>query len=460
MSNRQPKWYTEAAEWLSNNSPEYEAVLYSMGAPVEDTSIPTAQVSLTEDRTDTVLTVNPDFVDGMDPKNIAAVLMHEAVHLLKRHLSELVDAKKNGFNHRGNLVKTHEVITNDYIRYLGFELPDIEDESGNIIPARQAFYFGPDNVNTITIGMSTRQVYDLFDNSNDNDDSNDCSCGHGDDSDSDNRDVEVVFARKVAGNPDADGSVDQLLDNFSDKEVGRDDDDSDSLKYVPSTGFDEDKANILAEKYGTTAEWLRLLHEVNPDFLKKGGGARPRMTRADWTRPNRRASALPGSMKFPARKHTHGEMESATKGDKPSIVIALDTSASIPRDMVDRMVTMISSVPEDLIDVNACTFSTRYVPFEPGGRVAMGGTDFSAVHGFVKSLDRKPSSVIVMTDGEASFRSGRPGQSDLDDKYMWILFRRSDRLRWVYGANEESVRYLDEFFPSAVINSVNWRLGF
>lgn len=183
------------------------------------------------------------------------------------------------------------------------------------------------------------------------------------------------------------------------------------------------------QKTGLKFAWVKLLSEVNPDYLKKFGRS-PAKYRSTWRQPRRSMTHMYPEIMVPSIVREGAPQRKGAAGNKkPLIVLALDLSISIPRDKVKDMIELAHSIPTDLIEVECCTFSTNYVPFDPDSKknkLASGGTDFSAVEDFARYAARKhkvdyPKAIVCITDGEARFNWGSPTRKQLEDNWHWIL---------------------------------------
>jgi len=106
-----------------------------------------------------------------------------------------------------------------------------------------------------------------------------------------------------------------------------------------------------------------------------------------------------------------------------SILIALDSSGSIRPDVLDRLLAIARSLPEDRFEVEAVSFDTQVYPLDLRARrpklLGGGGTSFQAIEDFARTRRRYPDMVVVLTDGYASRpRVLRP------DRWLWLLTER------------------------------------
>ena len=106
-----------------------------------------------------------------------------------------------------------------------------------------------------------------------------------------------------------------------------------------------------------------------------------------------------------------------------SIVIAFDTSGSMPNGVVEWLTELVGRI--DGVEARWLSFDAVVMPFKPGERVyGGGGTDFGAVRDYVEgrvtvngeSVEEHPDAVIMVTDGHAPhIRPARP------DKWIWLI---------------------------------------
>lgn len=105
------------------------------------------------------------------------------------------------------------------------------------------------------------------------------------------------------------------------------------------------------------------------------------------------------------------------------LVIALDTSGSMPTPVVDWLTALVGRI--DGVAAHWLSFDGVVMPFEPGQRVyGGGGTSFQNVADYVegryevggKLFDERPDAVIMLTDGYAPHIS--PAEPD---KWIWLI---------------------------------------
>ncbi|TYC18405.1 hypothetical protein FXF65_01175 [Actinomadura syzygii] len=98
-----------------------------------------------------------------------------------------------------------------------------------------------------------------------------------------------------------------------------------------------------------------------------------------------------------------------------TLVIALDTSGSIPAGVVDWLSGLVGRI--DGVETEWLSFDAAVNPFRPGEPMyGGGGTDFGAIQRHVETKDQSPDAVIVVTDGYADpIRPAEP------EKWIWLI---------------------------------------
>lgn len=138
--------FREGLEELLFVSPEYGSLARAMGAPVFDESQETAYV--TYDGTAIMFAFNPDFIMTLSVDETAAVILHEAHHVILKHLEEAKDTDQ--FPDDDARIKAHECIINDTIKEV-FEMT---------LPG--GIMFGEDLLGESCANKLTKPVYDKF----------------------------------------------------------------------------------------------------------------------------------------------------------------------------------------------------------------------------------------------------------------------------------------------------------
>jgi len=131
-----------------------------------------------------------------------------------------------------------------------------------------------------------------------------------------------------------------------------------------------------------------------------------------WAPPNRKMAWLYPRVLLPA-EHEIEKLQS-------SLLLAVDASGSISRQVLDRLLDIARTVPRDRLVLTAISFDTRAYPLDiwaqPLAIRGGGGTSFDAVEQFASDLLRYPDLVVVLTDGQAP----RPAVRH-PDRWFWLL---------------------------------------
>lgn len=412
--------FREGLEELLFVSPEYGSLARAMGAPVFDESQQTAYV--TYDGTAIMFAFNPDFIMTLSVEETAAVILHEAHHVILKHLEEAKDIVQ--FPDHDARIKAHECIINDTIKEV-FEMT---------LPG--GIMFGEDLLGESCANKLTKPVYDKFAQKNeaedseqgqdDSDENSENESGGGqsqDDAESDSE--EGAGGSESGGQPGqgdsfACGGVivsDECADSFADaiedligdaaKNQKEDVDEfKDKLTDSRDSGGGFSPNGVTGTQYlDSTAEklnWKHLLGKINPKVLE--AGRRRRKVRNNWTTPNRRLRSVYPKVILPVSERVKPKKDD--KGDTlPVFIVALDLSGSIPRHLVNTLKSMIEDIPSDMIRAFPCTWSSQLVPFDPevGAACRTGGTEIRLVSDYARKVKKETGTdpyVLVITDGE------------------------------------------------------------
>jgi hypothetical protein len=110
------------------------------------------------------------------------------------------------------------------------------------------------------------------------------------------------------------------------------------------------------------------------------------------------------------------------------LVIAYDTSGSMPQSVVDWMIELVGGI--DGVQAHWLSFDGVVMPFKPGERVlGGGGTSFQHVVDYVegkstvdgKHFDERPDAIVMLTDGYAPHVT--PAEPD---KWIWLITEGGD----------------------------------
>lgn len=387
--------YKQTINWLDLHNPFMVTPLINLGRPRFDTTIPTAQVEKIEDANDYQLAINPDFFANHTEAECAGILTHELYHVIFNHLAEF-----DKFENDQARTIAQECIVNDSVLQEGMELPDI------------GLHFGMDWVKYDASFLPTKVVYDdLMKDPDSLPEEPQIFCSHGE-AGSDSR---GVFSKIFQGADIEQASqyLKGLLEDAASK---------------AGTGFAFSDSTKTGRKI--SLKWTQLINKIHPNTFSDGGRSKAGVT---WARPRRKLAGMPTRIMLPDRQDRN---EAGFGGNKkPKIMLALDTSGSIPRDKVQELLDLANTIPNNKVDVICCTFSTYPVGLDTKTslarqKIAAGGTDFDAVVKFLKKqTNHSKIPVIVVTDGGASFGGWGPQSpvpENLDSHWHWLVFRGFD----------------------------------
>ena len=132
-----------------------------------------------------------------------------------------------------------------------------------------------------------------------------------------------------------------------------------------------------------------------------------------WAPPNRKIAWLYPEVLLPA--------DHQVEQYQTSVLMAIDTSGSISRSVLDRFLCVARSIPADRVLLTAISFDTKVYPVDIWENVPVirggGGTSFMAVETFAtQQIGRYPDLVVVLTDGYAP----RPVIQH-PDRWFWLI---------------------------------------
>lgn len=378
--------YKSAMDWLNEHNPFMVTPIINLGTPRFNKSIPTAQVEPDKEG-DVFLSINPDFFAKHTESECAGILTHELYHIIFNHLGEF-----DKFENTQARTIAQECIVNDSVLEEGMNLPEI------------GLYFGKDWVNYNSSFLPTKIVYDdLMKNPEKLPKEVQISCSHEPGKGLDPRDA---FMKAFNGIDlgDASEAMKSILEDAA-KKAG--------------TEFGFQQATQSGRKI--SLKWAALINKIHPKTFTEGGQSKARST---WARPRRKLAGMTDRIMLPDRESKN---EYGMGGNKrPKIVLALDTSGSIPAEKVTELMDLASTIPSKKVEVVCCTFSTYPVEFNPqvkpqDQKVASGGTDFSAIVKFMRDKSISHVPVIVITDGYAHFYDG-DAPANMDKDWHWLVF--------------------------------------
>lgn len=407
------KW-RDAVDYLNNNYAYFLTEVLNIGKPSWDPTVPTAAVALKDDADKSdgshfKFVFGPAFAEQLSVEQFAAIMAHETLHILLEHLWMVhPDSRLRCFKDLRRFNIAADCVINDYLSNYGFEFPD-------------GVVHGDDVVGFDCSAVSIHEVYHLIEQMSDEE-----------------------FEQKFGGDGFTSIDIHDWMTDATPEErremakalkglgIPMPDDCKDLTdpKEYTGNGVDASRSPVDMKANGQdlSLAWHDLLKKVDPDIVRKKGFGRRELS--SFRTPRRKLIGFPsGGAILPVLDDPVGEMANA--GSRTVIALALDTSGSISRQVVDAFVGLAQSIPSNKVDVVCCSFTTDYMELDLDNPVYHGGgTCFSAIEEFIKQkvepdLGNYPSAVIVVSDGEAEFYS-RKIAKEHKDNWHWLLCNGHD----------------------------------
>lgn len=404
--------YREATEYLDNKQAFFLTDVLNIGKPIPSTDLPTAWVSLKYGAVQ--FGFNPNFAKTLDSDQFGFILAHETLHVLLNHLRLAKSyTDKQAFN------VAADCVINDYLAQCGIEPIENSCRGEKIV----GYDCADKTVAEVYSTLMQQKNEKGEDDTGDGEGEKGQSKGQGGDSYGDYTDATPPDSHDWIHRASEDEIA--TAENLSDQNRPQD---LDAAK-------DDGNSNDLMTSTPTNMNWRKLMLRVNPDIFRIA------KRRPQWHRTPRKLAGIPD-----IRLPVYEDKASGGTGDLPAIVLALDTSGSIPQRVKEQFIGLAQSIPQDKIKLFACTFTSVYKVLdinEP--RYNGGGTNFSAIEAFIQEkvvpdTGSYPRAVVVVTDGEAYFRAApKPTMEQLRKNWTWLLTPRASRryLRYAYPGDEE-----------------------
>lgn len=402
--NRMPtpkEKYSQAIRYLDQNFAYFVTHVLNIGRPIYTDHIPTACVMVEKEVADKghvgdefSFAFNYDFADELDVEDFAFILSHETMHILLDHLNL---AGRFPDKIRFNIAA--DCVINDYLIDAGVTPSD------NLMNTLMS---GIKNVGYNCAHATVGQVYDDL--------PQDIVDQMGEGMSLDDH-TWIHMPDELAKN---------ILDKISDGSIIpvdlqdiKDDINSKSDIKMKKAGGGQADIQKFVEVHGVSMNWVNLLKEINPDIFKLNKGKMPRPT---YHKRPRKLGAFPDTI-LPIKQTGNQKRH----GDKPVIFMALDTSGSIGHNTARKFITLARSIPRSEIHLEVVTFTSSVMPLDlDNPRFRSGGTAFSPIEEYIRSTvmpkykNKYPSSVVIITDGDAWFDGISPEKQNVD-KWMWLL---------------------------------------
>ncbi len=443
--------YRGAVNYLDENFAYFLTHVLNIGQPRWTNAVPTAAVMVEKDKNanDFTFVFSPDFVKmlqleefrgkDLDPEEaIAFILAHETMHILLNHL-KLCKANRFKDHQRFNIAA--DCVINDYLVGMGLKAPEGLCLGENLVGYNCANSTVTDVYNDLPESCPECGGTGEVDDSQDGDESegDGKSEGEGQDGQGQGQGHGEGSQPCPRCHGSGGGYPGQQIDDHAwmhdstSEQQQKADEAGNGNKSMPSdldrTKKDSDfQSNLnpgvgvggkqaFMEDKNVGLKWAELLEKVNPFAFKRGPKPRPA-----WNKRPRKVAGLADTM-LPSRE----EGKEFGRGQRPAIVMALDTSGSIGQEQANQFVNMARSIPQEKIKLHVCTFTTQYQELDlENPEWSGGGTHFDCITDFItekvmpENRKRYPSAVVVVTDGYAQFSAKRPDKGQ-EKNWYWLI---------------------------------------
>lgn len=457
--------FDNGLEYLDEEVPFFLTHVLNIGKPEWTNEIPTAAVAFEPDKKDFRFVFNPDFAESLSDADMGFISAHETMHILLNHL----ELSQKFDNHQMFNLAADAVI-NDYLTNQGLEGPEY-------------IVYGDALIGENCAELSVFEVYEQLERDQQEKEDEEGESGEGG-SGGDGEDGESGEGQGGEGESGEDGSgsgsglpdfkslddhswmndstkeeqeaaeqkyedaKDTLPDEIKDIKEGNDNTPSFATSGV---GSGSGPLQDWRDNSGVKLAWEDLLKEIDPDILADLTKAPP--PRPSFARRPRRLAGFPDTILPVTHKP---EKDPGKNREKPTIVMALDTSGSIGAEQAKRFVSLAKSIPTDKVNLFTCTFTNRCIPLDlEKPKYASGGTAFSPIENYIQKnvigkvpagskhpLKDYPQAVMVVTDGEANFYNEKPTQKQLEENWHWLLTPRYSMayLNRIYGNRMDKIK--------------------
>ena len=384
-------------------SPELSKRVYFLGMPNFTDSVSTASLSVTR-KGKPIFDFNRTFFDDLGHIALVFVILHETLHYVFRHHLRCHDRLPALWNVACDLVVNafllqkvcfSQVTSCSFHEFLGsaitFTNLPIVPTSGKLLKltAEEVYDLLVKNLRNIFGKVSTLKVCDEHTWSG-------LSVGSGSEQGSDEQ--------TMALEPNADGidEPDEAIDELAERaqQVFR--------SWMPTWG-----STPLGElrAIGEIDEFVNIDWEF---ILTRRIASSIRLILEErWAPPNRKIAWLYPDVLLPA--------DHKVEQYQTSVLMAVDSSGSISRSVLDRLLCVARSIPSDRIQLTTISFDTQVYPVDIWQNVpaicGSGGTSFTSVEVFAtQQMNRYPDLIVVLTDGYAP----RPAVQH-PNRWFWLI---------------------------------------
>lgn len=430
--------YMRGLEYLFDVAPEFGRLAQILGIPEEGAPGETAQVEFTNGKIK--FSISVDYVENLTDEEVAGIIAHETYHVVLEHLDEMMSGE---YDVEFYLVEAHECIINDSIPLnFGITMPE-------------GLYSGPVKFDQDFSVFTTRQGYDFVedfykDNENEEDESEEDSASDESDSASGRGGCggiyitpeEVEAFHEFMDNELLEAGTDIDVDKLDSSIADRIEDLQDGDLQQTGVGFSIDPNNTDTHSFSASSpyymNWAQLLKIIDPKIMDKGKVKK----KPNWARPNRSYMSVYPDVILPS-KNSNNKDGNRNGKNKPYVIIALDLSGSIPKELINHMVALADTLPQDIMTAVPVTWSDSvheyYIDYQV---VETGGTDFNNLVRWVQNYSKENKVdpyVICITDGGFSNYSVINNKQWIDSRWHMVgidnrsSFQMETRFKNVYN---------------------------
>lgn len=417
-------------------SPELAKRVYHIGVPYFTDSISTASLTVTE-KGKPVFSFNRTFFDGLGQTELVFVVLHEVLHFVFCHHLRCHDRLPALWN-----IATDIVVNAFLLQKIGFA--EVSSRSFQKFLESAITFANLPIMPTSDrlLSLTAEEVYDLLaenlqgilgkaSNLKACDEhiwlgsGTDSGSEQGKSSDENLEGIEELSDSEGGGEhipsePDTDGGPEQneTLDE--------------DLQTVKAGSEQSDLLDELAEQaqrvfrdwlpgWGNTPSGeLRAIGEIDKssgidwDYIlsRRIASCIQPASEQRWAPPNRKIAWLYPDVLLPA--------EHQVEQCQTSVLMAIDSSGSITRSVLDRLLSVARSIPTDRVELTTISFDTRVYPVDIWQNVPAirggGGTSFKTIENFARQSSRYPDLIVVLTDGHA-----RRPTVQRPERWFWLI---------------------------------------
>ena len=366
-----------AEEWfdISRRMENHHSVFYmlwQMGKPVFTNTISTAAIGFMQGQAMEFL-INPQFWATRTPTQREFLLAHEMLHVILNHGERIRDTIKG--NESAANAALDVVVNHTLVDYFNFKREEID-------PKNQ--FCWRDTVFNKTVKAD--QTFEYYFNKLEK-----CEC------------PSLVLVDDHSGLANtgslSDIDIEKISETLSDEEMRQL---KDALEKHTENKKDNDSQQAGTDAGGfwkrmsdagikKKRKWETVIRHWADPFMPKED-----RTIEHWLRTNRRLFLVPDAALLPS------EMEEDDKPDlgKISVLLLLDTSGSCAH-LANRFWKAGRSLPSSRFDVTMACFDTKVYPVNMDEKklYGFGGTSFSVLEDYVRTLKTYPRAIFVITDG-------------------------------------------------------------